>query len=166
MYAFMSKYGQALAFGLGVLITIIFLGSAVGSDAIATIGPSVEDTEKYNSTLFNFGIGAAIFLAVLAAAAMLIFGVMHVASNPKGSLKGIVGLALVVVLMFIGYSMGADAPDHPQIQVAKDKFEAAQGVDLTAGNLKFISGSILTALILMAASIVVLIVFGVRNLFK
>ncbi|MEL6355761.1 MAG: hypothetical protein AAFQ37_02395 [Bacteroidota bacterium] len=166
MYAFMSKYGQALAFGLGVLITIIFLGSAIGSDTIETIGPSVEDTEKYNSTLFNFGIGAAIFLAGLAAAAMLIFGVGQIVSNPKGSLKGIIGLALVAVLMFIGYSTSSGVADHPTIETAINKFQDAQSAELTAGNLKFIGGAIVTALVLMAASFVVLIVFGVRNLFK
>lgn len=162
----MSKYGQALAFGLGVLITVIFLGSALGSEAIATIGPDSEEVEKYNSTLFNFGIGASIALALLTVAAMIIFGVAQIASSPKASIKGIIGLGVVIAVMAIGYSIAPGEADHPQVQTAIDKFESAQDVKMTAGQLKFIGGSIITALAMLAVSFVVLIVFGVRNLFK
>lgn len=166
MYSFLNKYGQALAFGLGVVITIIFLGGALGSDAIATISPDSDDVDKYNSTLFNFGIGAAIFLTIVTVAAMLLFGIFQVISSPKSSMKGIIGLAIVAVLMVIGYSMAPGEADHPQIVTAIEKFESAQGATLTPGNLKFIGGSIITALVLLAVSVVVLIVFGVRNFFK
>ena len=166
MYSFLNKYGQALAFGLGVLITIIFVASALGSDAIDTIGPTSEEADKYNSTLFNFGIGAAIALTILTVAAMTIFGVAQIISNLKSSLKGIIGLGVVILLMVIGYSMAPGEADHPTIVTAIDKFESAQGATLTPGNLKFIGGSIITALVMLAVSFVVLIVFGVRNIFK
>lgn len=166
MYSFLNKYGQALAFGLGVLITVIFLGSALGSDAIETIGPSSEEADKYNSSLFNFGIAAAIALTVITVAAMLIFGIFQVISSPKSSIKGIIGLGLVAALMAIGYTMAPGEPDHPQIVTAIDKFQSAQGVELSSTNLKFIGGSIITALVMLAVSFIVLIVFGVRNIFK
>lgn len=166
MYSFLNKYGQALAFGLGVLITIIFLGSALGSDAISSIGPSSEDVDKYNSTLFNFGIGAAIFLTIAAFIAAVVFGLFQVISSPKASIKGIIGLGIVALLMIVGYSMAPGEVDHETIQVAKDKFESAQGATLTPGNLKFIGGSIITALVMLAVSFVVLIGFGIRNFLK
>ena len=166
MYSFLNKYGQALAFGLGVLITIIFLGSALGSDVISTIKPESDDVDKYNSTLFNFGIAAAIFLTIAALVIAIVFGLFQVISSPKASIKGIIGLAIVAILMIVGYTMAPGEADHPQIVTAIEKFESAQGATLTEGNLKFIGGSIITALVMLAVSLVVLVVFGIRNFLK
>lgn len=165
MYSFLNKYGQALAFGLGVIISIIFLAIIFSDPATATVD-MMSPEEKFNTSMFDFGIAISLFLTVAAAAAMVLFGVFQVISSPKASIKGIVGLAVVALLMFVAYTVADGTPDHPQIVTAIDKFESAQSAELTAGNLKFISGSIVTALVMLALSFVVLIVFGVRNFFK
>lgn len=165
MYSFLNKYGQALAFGLGVLITIIFLAMIFTDPETANVD-MMSAEEKFETSMFDFGIAVSLFLTVAAAAAMLLFGIFQVISSPKASIKGIIGLGLVAVLMFIGYTMAAGEADHPQIVTAINKFESAQGAELSAGNLKFIGGSIITALVMLAVSFVVLIVFGVRNFFQ
>lgn len=165
MYSFFNKYGQSLAFGLGVAITVIFLAmifSDPATESLATMTPE----EKFETSMFDFGLSVSIGLTVLTVIAMLVFGILQILQAPKASLKGIIGLGVVAILMFIAYSTAAGEPDHPTLVTAVDKFESSQGVDLTPGQLKFIGGSIITALVMLAVSFVVLIVFGVRNFFK
>ena len=167
MYAFLNKYGQALAFGIGVLITIIFLGTIFSADD-AVFDTLQGDNRSYETDIFNFGMYAAIALAVIAFVAALLFGLAQVAQNPKGSLKGIIGLIVLGLIVFIGYSTanGEIAQESAEIQGAIEKFETSQETDFTGGNLKFISGAILAALVMIGLSIVTLVVFGIRGLFK
>ncbi len=166
MYSFLNKHGQMLAFGLGVLITVIFFGSILSSSELEGVGPQMGAEAAYNTSLFDFGLGASILLTILAAAAMVIFGVTQMAGNIKGSLKGLLGLAAVALLMFITYSASPGEADHPTIEKAINTFESSQGADLSVGNLKFIGGAIATALVLMIASFVALIGFGIRSIFQ
>ena len=167
MYTFLNKYGQALAFGIGVLITIIFLASIFSADA-AVFDTLQGDNRSYETDIFNFGMYASIFLIVVAFAAALIFGLVQMARNPKGSLKGIIGLVVLLVIGFIGYSAanGDISQESVEIQNAITKFETSQETDFTGGNLKFISGAILAALVMIGLSVLTLIVFGIRGLFK
>lgn len=170
MYAFLNKYGQALAFGIGVLITIIFIGGIMGADAAEMDLLSSESAgpEKYETGVFDFGIGISLVLTVLAFIAALIFGIVQFASNPKGSIKGLIGLVVLAIIVFIGYSSanGDIANESAEIQNAINKFETSQETDFTGGNLKFISGAILAALVMIGLSIATLIVFGIRGIFK
>ena len=167
MYTFLNKYGQALAFGIGVLITIIFLVSIFSADP-AVFDTLQGDNRSYETDIFNFGMYASIFLIVVAFAAALLFGLVQMAQNPKGSLKGIIGLVILGVIVFIGYSSanGDIAQESAEIQNAITKFETSQETDFTGGNLKFISGAILAALVMIGLSILTLIVFGIRGIFK
>ena len=172
MYTFLNKYGQALAFGIGVLITVIFLGGIMTADPevfeVLSNEANANQPIKYETNIFNFGMYAAIALSVVAFAVALIFGVVQMAQNPKGSLKGIIGLVVLGAIVFIGYSTanGDIAQETPEIQNAIEKFTTSQEADFTGGNLKFISGAILAALIMIALSIITLVVFGVRGIFK
>ena len=166
MYDFLKKHGQTVAFGLGVVITLIFLIMIFTSDAPLTA--ESEDTDKYASTIYSFGIAAAILLTILCAVAALGFGVFQTATNPKGSLKGLIGLGIVAVLAIVGYSMAAGTPaeDHATLVEAVNKFQDAQDSEITTGKYKFIGGSILTSLILLVISVASLLFFGIRSFFK
>lgn len=170
MYAFLNKYGQLLAFGIGVLITIIFLGGIFSAPdtTFEVLASESSGDEKYDTNIFNFGMYAAGLLVVLAVAAALIFGIMQFASNPKGSIKGLAGLAVLAIIVFIGYSTasGDIASESPEIQNAISKFEDSNETTLSGGNLKFISGAILAAMVMIGLSILSLVVFGVRSIFK
>jgi len=161
MYAFLNKYGQALAFGIGVLVVAIFLISIFSADA-AVFDTLQGDNRSYETDIFNFGMYASIGLIIVAFAAALLFGVVQFASNPKESIKGL------GVIVFIGYSTanGDIAAETPEIQKAIEKFTTSQETTFSGGNLKFISGAILAALIMIVLSILSLVVFGVRGIFK
>ncbi|MEM9928735.1 MAG: hypothetical protein AAF840_02850 [Bacteroidota bacterium] len=170
MYAFLNKYGQALAFGIGVLVTAIFVISifSIPEAEMETIMSENAGPEKYATTGFDFGLYASIGLTILALVGAAIFGIIQLASNPKGSLKGILGFAALVVIALIAYSMANDvvANESPEIVKSIDKFNTDQGADFDGGTLKFVSGSIITALVLVALSVLSLVVFGIRSIFK
>ena len=170
MYTFLNKYGQALAFGIGVLITIIFLASIFSAPDATLDGLNANDKteETYATSIFNFGMYAAVALIVVAFVVAILFGLVQMAQNPKGSVKGLIGLAVLAVIVFIGYSSanGDISQESAEIQNAINKFEISNETDFTGGNLKFISGAILAAVIMVGLSILTLIVFGIRGIFK
>lgn len=166
MYSFLNKHGQMLAFGLGVVVTVIFFVSILTSSELDGVGPSMGAQAAYDSTLFNFGLSMSLFMTVVAAVAALFFGLSQMFGNLKGSLKGLIGLAAVAGLMFVAYATASGEPDHPTIVKAVETFESSQGADLTVGNMKFISSAIITALVLLVASFVALIGFGIRSIFQ
>ena len=170
MYTFLNKYGQALAFGLGVLITIIFLANIFSApdSTFELLNANDKTEESYATDIFNFGIGISVILVGLAFVIALIFGVFSIISNPKGSVKGLIGIAILAVIVFIGYSTadGDLAAQSAEITNAIEKFETSNETEFTGGNLKFISGAIIAALVMIGLAILSLIVFGIRGLFK
>ncbi|MEO0779129.1 MAG: hypothetical protein AAF146_21365 [Bacteroidota bacterium] len=62
MYKFLVRNGQLLAFGVGILFTVIFLGSVLGGlDSFN----SLAEEEQSTTGIFDFGLVAAIALAIL-----------------------------------------------------------------------------------------------------
>ena len=174
MYAFLNKYGQALAFGIGVLVVIIFAIS-IASTPAAEIASLTDDSlvgdaklARYNTSAFDFGLVASIGLTILAFIAAIIFGVVQLASNPKGSLKGIIGFVALVAICLVCYAVANDdlSQETAAIQNSINKFNTDQGADFDGGTLKFVSGSIIATLVMIALSVVSLVVFGVRGIFK
>ena len=171
MYNFLNKYGQALAFGIGVLVVVIFLVSIFSEDATTLEGltsDSVKGAEKYATSAFDFGLYASMGLVVIAFIAAIIFGLFQVVSNPKGSLKGLIGAAILVVICFVCYSVANSdiSQESLAIQNSINKFETDQQTDFSDGTLKFISGAIIASLVLIGLSILSLIAFGIRGIFK
>jgi uncharacterized BrkB/YihY/UPF0761 family membrane protein len=168
MYTFLNKYGQALAFGIGVLITVIFLASIFSADetTLEMLQANDKTAETYETGIFNFGISISLILVALSFAVAIIFGIVQMASNPKGSLKGIAGLIGLVLIMFIGYSMASGEVTDPEIANAINKFETSQEATISEGNLKFITASIVTALVMLGLAFLTLVVFGIRGIFK
>ncbi|MEM8584059.1 MAG: hypothetical protein AAGF87_07315 [Bacteroidota bacterium] len=167
MYEFLKKNGQILALGVGAVISLIFI-VLVFSSGDASLTADSPDSEKYGAASFTFGIGATIALLVICAIAAVVFGVMQIADNPKGSMKGLIGLGVVAVLTFIGFGISAGDPatDGPILIEAVNKFNDASGGELSSGTYKFIGGSILASLVLLVIAVVSLLVFGIRSFFN
>lgn len=160
MYKFLTKNGQSLAFGIGVLVTVLFLlGVLPGVDQMPASGP-----ERYETGIFNFGLYAAIVLTILAAIAMVAFGLYHVSSNFKGSARGIIGFVVLAGVFVISYATASGEADS-YIGAAIEKISASGG-EVTPNNLKFISGGITTALILTGVAGLAFVVSEIRNFFK
>ncbi|MCF8236774.1 MAG: hypothetical protein K9I85_01320 [Saprospiraceae bacterium] len=156
MYQFLNKYGQVAAFGLGLLIIILFFVSVLsGVDEFNGLGKEAQ----LQSGIFNLGLYASIFLTLLCAAAILIFGIYQIAKHPKQSMQGIIQALILVAIFIVGYAMSTPAETGLMATLA-ERFE------LTPGQEKFISGGLTTALVLFAAAAGAFIVSEVRNLFK
>ena len=156
MYTFLTRNGQTIAFGLGLVVTVLMLLLIFGGVAEFEAIPD-DDLSRYDTTIFNFGLYAAIGLVILCFIAAVLFGIYQLATNPKGALKGLAGLGAIVVLFFILYS-SADAN--------ADMLERLSDFNVSTGQSQFITGAIATALILAAAGILATVVGEVINFFK
>lgn len=161
MYKFLTKNGQTLAFGLGVLVTVIFLITVVSNMGEFSV---MEKEQQAQTSIFDTGLYGAIIFTIIAAFAMLAFGIIQVASDFKGSIKGILGFAVLLIIFFVAYST-ADTEPSAYIQGAINKFEQG-GAVFTDNNMRFISGGITTTLILIVVAAVAFIISEVSNFFK
>lgn len=158
MYSFLTRNGQTVAFGVGLLMAIIMVVSISGG--VGEWSQLAEnDMARYDTTIFNFGMIAAFALMALAAAAAVLFGIYQLATNPKGALKGILGLVAVIALFFIIYSAADPQPEMLE-KMAKLDF------NVTPGQSKMITGAIWTALILAAMAVLSTAVAEIINFFK
>ncbi len=158
MYSFLTRNGQTVAFGIGLLIAIIMVVTIAGGVGDwSQIGEN--DMARYDTTIFNFGMKASFALMFFCALAAIVFGIYHLATNPKGALKGIIGLVAVIALFFIIYS-SAD----PQVDMLEKM--AKLDFNVTPGQSQMITGAIWTALILAGLSVVATAVSEIINFFK
>lgn len=162
MYKFLIRNGQIVAFGLGLLIILIY-GIIVYSNGSQLNGlEAMDDVSGIN--FFNFGLMAAIVLIGLAAFFMLVFGVYQVAMNPKDSLKGILGFAAIVLIFIVTYSM-ASGEAVGGIAKAVKKVEEAGGT-MSPATLKWVHSAVATGLIMIGITVLSLVVTGIRGIFK
>jgi len=156
MYKFLSKNGQLLGFLFGVVVVAIFLLVAIPN------APEVEG--DYTTGAFDAGLYMAMGLILLAAFLILAFGLVYTISNFRSSIKGIIGIAIIVVIFLIAYYT-AGGEITAIVQGAIDKV-ADNGGEITARNLKFIDGALTTSLIILVLAGVITVVGEILNLFK
>lgn len=156
MYKFLTKNGTALAFGLGVLVSLIGFGVILGG--IEDYNMLAEE-EQGTTTIFNAILWGAIILCILCFAAMVIFGIIHVATNWKGAIEGIIALAVIIGLTVLFYSMA-------EVETTGRIAAAIQDGELTGTTSKWITGILSTTLIMLAATVAAFIFSEIRNAFK
>lgn len=155
MYKLLTRHGQSMAFGLGVLVTVVFLAS-IFSGLETFDGLSKED--QYQTSIFNFGIYAAMGLAIIGAIAMLGFGVYQIATNFRNSIQGIGGFAVMIVIFLVARATAGT--DTGAVASTVEKF------GLSAGESSFISGAITTAVVMAGIAALAFVVSEIRNFFK
>ena len=157
MYKLLTKNGQTAAFAIGVLISLIFLFMVFGGlDEFNAYGE--KDAARYNTTIFDFGLYAAMFLTVICLAIAVVFTFIHMANDPKSSIKTLIGIGIFLVVAYALYATSIHETSGP---VAKQlaKFNVEEGAS------KFISGSIKLAILFMGLTGLALLL-EVRNFFK
>ncbi len=164
MYPFLTKYGQTLAFGLGLLVTIIFLVIVIPNSG-EVADPANPGKFNYDTNIFDFGIKGSVFLTVIAVLAMLVFGVLQILSDPKRSRKSLIGVLVLAAVCVACYFL-ADVSKSASVQEAISKFEEANKTTLTDSNFRLISGSIVISGVLLGAAALAFLVSEVRNFFK
>lgn len=165
MYQLLAKKGQLFAIGTGVLFVVIFLGSVFSglSSSGYTVGDDLNAIMKANPdqtfSFFDIGLQLTIALIIIGLVAAVLFGLYQLISAPKQSMKGIIGILVIVGLFFALYSAaGTDADTI--LGKTLQKFSISDNVS------KLISGGILTTLILGGISLVSMVLFEIYNLFK
>ena len=164
MYKLLTSKGQLFAIGLGVLSVAIALGTIIsGVKSNYSMSDNLNDILKNNADanfdFFNPAINIVVILVIIAAAAMVLFGLFHLISDLKGSLKAIIGLALVVALFFI-FSSSAEVAGTAKLSELIDKNNMSDQIS------KFISGGVKTAVIAAMIAFSAAVVMEIINLFK
>lgn len=159
MYTFLTRNGQTVAFAVGFLVVLISLIIIFTNSGDFAAIADENNPARYDTSIFDFIMYAAAALVVLCAIAAVLFGIYQVATDPKGALKGLLGLGLVVVVLLILYST-AD-PDTEMLAV-----QARDGFFVEPGESKFISGLILTALGMAGTAVVALAISEMISFFK
>jgi len=165
MYKFLTNRGQLFALLLGVAIIAIYLFTVFGG--LSSAGYSVSDdlnqimknNPNTDFAFFNTGLGLTIGLIIVAVALALLFGLLQVFSSPKASLKGIIGIAVIVILFFVLSNM-ATAETTGKIG------ELVQRENISESISKFISGGLSATLILAGIAVVIMVLGEIWNLFK
>jgi len=156
MYKTLTKNGQMFAFGLGLLLTIAFLGSIFsGLDTFNGLSKEAQ----YETGIFDLGIYAVTFLTVICFAAMLFFGVFQIFSDLKGSMKGLIGFGVLLAIFGIAYGTASTETGPVWNELFKE-FNVSDGAS------KFITGAIWTCLFMIGVAIVTFVLSEIRNFFK
>lgn len=156
MYKFLAKNGQVMAFGLGLLVTVLFLAMAMPNIGL------IDEENPQNVNIFNFGIYATIALIIVAAVAMVGFGLIQVASTFKSSWKGILGFAILVIVFLVSWTTANSELSSEVMAIQNSAIDAK----VTGTNLKFIGGSITTLLILVIVAVGAFVISEIINFFK
>lgn len=128
-------------------ILAIVLGLAVLFSTIPGIQLFTTDLGLY--------IGYALFFLAISAA--IIFPVINIIQNPKGAIKSVGGLVVLVLIFVISYSM---APAEPMINSITGETVASAEVVQYAG------AAIATGTIIFLAAAVIFIVFEIVSIFR
>ncbi|MCB0684910.1 MAG: hypothetical protein KDC53_00250 [Saprospiraceae bacterium] len=156
MYQLLTKHGQLLAFGLGLLVIIIFMvGVMSGIDGYDAM--SKED--QYQSTIFDMGLKLTLVLFVICTVAAVLFAIYQMITNPKAAIKGLIALVILVVIFGALYATSTAETSGP---VAK----AVEEFGLTEGQSKMVSAGIKATLLLGGIAVAAFVISEIRNLFK
>lgn len=100
--------------------------------------------------IVNYGIPAAFILLAIAALAAILLPLINSISNPRTLLKSGIGIAVLVVIFLIGWSM---APAEPNLQY-----------NVTEASSKAIGGALTTMYILFGLAVLGIILSEINKI--
>lgn len=165
MYKFLTKNGQTMALGLGVLVIAIFLisiysgFSSMGYDMSTDLN-KLPDAEQAKIGFFDSGIWLTVAMIIIAfALAFVVFGIADLVKFPKTAIKfaiGVIGLGIVFYALYATSSFDSAG----RMESLNERFEITETIS------KFISGGIKTTLGLLGFSVIAIIAGELWSLFK
>ena len=156
MYDFLVKRGEMLAFGLGIALVLIFLFTVIPN--LDSFNALPED-QQTTSNIFNIGLWLALILSGVTAVTAVVFGLMQFITNPKGSMKVLIGLGVLAAVFAVFYAT-SESETTGSIVDAMAEFNVDENTS------KIISAAIKTALSLSVVSVVAFILAELYNAFK
>ncbi|MBK7409022.1 MAG: hypothetical protein IPL49_09860 [Saprospirales bacterium] len=144
IYKYLAKYGQLLGFALGAIPILLFV-------LIFLIGG--EDAA------INFELYSGIALLIIGIVVLVAWSLYQIAANPGGSLKGILGVGVLVVVFLVIYFTAT-----PEVtgSLGKTRIE----FNISDAQTKLITGGIGLAVIMAIAASLSFVYSEVRNFFK
>ena len=166
IFTLLTKRGQLFALILAlVCIAIVFvsilsgLGSA-GYDTSLDLVPIMQDEEStQNFNFFSPAVRIPSYLAVICFFIMIAGVFKDIFSDPKGSIKMIIGLVVLAVVFFALYSSSA-AENTGKISYLVQEFDVSDNVS------KLISGGIKTTVGLTIVAAISMVFMEIWNMFK
>ena len=113
--------------------------------------------------LVNLGLNAGYVLCAIAIVAAVVMNFANALKDPKSLLKGAIGIVVLLVIFFIGYSM---APSEIGAITAKS-FESTKvdpSTESAANTYKWVGGAMTTTLILVVIAVAGLIYSSVSRI--
>ena len=156
MYDFLVKRGEMLAFGLGIILVLLFMFTVIPN--LDSFNALPEDQQK-TSDIFNTGLWLALILSVITVLAALIAGIIQFIRNPKGSIKVLGGLAVLGVIFAIFYATAT-------VETTGSIVDAAAEFKVDDNTSKMITAGIKTAILMSAGSVIAFIGAELFNAFK
>ena len=142
MYNFLNKNGQTLAFVIGGALALI----AAIKGANADVGLPITIA----SALLIGSLGIWVLLELIA-----------LVGHPKQAIKGLIGIAALVIIFFIAKGIGSAETD-----AALAELKSNADVTYTEGNVNWIGGGLVTTFILIGIAILAFIWGELKGLFS
>lgn len=165
MYKFLTKNGQTMALGLGVLVIAIFfinIYSGFNSSGydMSTALNKLPKADQAEISFFDAGIFLTIVMVVVSfALAFVVFGLTDLIKFPKNAIKIGGGILFIGLVFFILYSTSS-FDNTGRLVGLNEKF------DITENISKFISGGIKTTLGLLGFSVIAVVLGEIWSQFK
>lgn len=164
MYKLLTTKGQLIAIGIGLFSVLVALGSIVAgvndkysmSDDLNAI---MKDNPEATFDFFNPAITVVICLIAVALISAVLFGLIGLISDPKGSMKFLLGFLGLAILFFILYST-ASSEHTGRLAMLTEKFNVSDNVS------RLITGGVKTVVYSIAFAAIAAVVMEIRNLFK
>ena len=156
MYKFLTKHGTGVAFGLGLLVTLIGLISIVAG--MSSFNMLAED-DQVTTGIFDAALFSTFILLIVTVVVALGFGLYQLVSTPKSAIRFLAAVALIVLLGFLFYSLS-------DVETSGKVYEKIRDGELTGGMSKILTGALWTTIALSVIAILGIVVSEIRNLFK
>ncbi|HKK88334.1 MAG TPA: hypothetical protein VJ917_05750 [Saprospiraceae bacterium] len=157
MYELLSKKGLLFAFLLGLAVVLLFYVPVLtGVDAFNAL----PEEEQTNTSIFDLGLWLTIILVVIAALAIIGFSILSIAKDIKGSLRGLVGLGVILLIFIIGYAMTGTPDEGTRLASVIERFQ------VSISDQQIINGALFSALGILILTAVAFVFGEISSLLK
>lgn len=137
----------------------VLMGVSVVIAAVFVVNLSGADSREAEKAVAQPMLYWTYCLLAIAAATAVIFPLIYIVQNPRKAVKALVSLAILGVIALIAYSLASAAPIETATSSTNPDF-------FDPSVLKIAGMGLYSTYILFGLAIVLLLVSGIRNLFK
>lgn len=166
LFTFLTKRGQLFALLLAIACIVIVFSSIFGGlsnagyDTGLDLVPILQDDESTQSfDFFTPAVAIPYYLTAICMFLLVIFFIKDIVTNPKGSMKMIIGLIVLAVVFFALYS-SSTAENVGKIGALSQEFNVSDNIS------KMISGGLKTTVGLAIVAAISMVLMEIWNMFK